>query len=87
MPRIVDMFARRLQVQERLTGQIADAIEAHLAPRGVAVLLEAQHLCMMMRGVERDNAVAVTSAMRGEFTRNVSHVTEFYHQIGRPQDL
>ncbi|MCH7548306.1 MAG: GTP cyclohydrolase I FolE [Candidatus Krumholzibacteriota bacterium] len=85
--RIVDTFARRLQVQERLTTQIADALEQHLEPRGVAVVVEAQHLCMMMRGVERDNAVAVTSAMRGEFRSSAAALTEFYHQIGRPQDL
>ena len=82
--RVVDVFARRLQVQERFTTQIADAIEEHLRPHGVAVLVEAQHLCMMMRGVQRDNAVAVTSAMRGEFTSNAAVVAEFYHQVGRP---
>jgi len=85
--RIVDVFARRLQVQERLTTQVADAIEEHLAPKGVAVVIEAQHLCMMMRGVERDNAVAVTSAMRGAFTSDSAALTGFYHEIGRPQDL
>jgi GTP cyclohydrolase I len=67
LPRIVEVFARRLQVQERLTGQIADAIETVLAPRGVGVVVEAVHLCMMMRGVEKQNSRTVTSALRGEF--------------------
>ncbi|MBX6363417.1 MAG: GTP cyclohydrolase I FolE [Gemmatimonadetes bacterium] len=67
LPRIVDVFARRLQVQERLTDQIADAIEEVLRPRGVGVVIEASHLCMMMRGVEKQNSRTVTSAMRGLF--------------------
>jgi GTP cyclohydrolase IA len=67
LPRIVEVFARRLQVQERLTEQIADAIEEVLAPRGVGVVIEAVHLCMMMRGVEKQNSRTVTSALRGEF--------------------
>lgn len=67
LPRIVDVFARRLQVQERLTDEIADAIMDVLAPRGVGVVIEAQHLCMMMRGVEKQNSRTVTSAMRGAF--------------------
>jgi len=67
LPRIVDVFARRLQVQERLTDEIADAIMDVLAPRGVGVVIEAQHLCMMMRGVEKQNSRTVTSAMRGVF--------------------
>ncbi|MHB1168432.1 MAG: GTP cyclohydrolase I FolE [Longimicrobiales bacterium] len=65
--RIVDVFARRLQVQERLTDQIADALEDVLRPRGVGVIIEAQHLCMMMRGVEKQNSMTLTSAMRGSF--------------------
>lgn len=65
--RIVDVFARRLQVQERLTDQIADALENVLRPRGVGVIIEAQHLCMMMRGVEKQNSMTLTSAMRGSF--------------------
>jgi GTP cyclohydrolase IA len=67
IPRIIDMFARRLQVQERLTDQIADTLVSILQPRGVGVVIEAQHLCMMMRGVEKQNSSTVTSALRGEF--------------------
>ena len=67
LPRIVDMFARRLQVQERLTEQIADALQSVLAPSGVGVVVEAAHLCMMMRGVERQNSCTITSALRGQF--------------------
>ena len=67
LPRIVEVFARRLQVQERLTEQIAEAIEEVLEPRGVGVVIEAIHLCMMMRGVEKQNSSTITSALRGEF--------------------
>jgi GTP cyclohydrolase I len=67
LPRIVDVFARRLQVQERLTEQIAQAIDDVLAPKGVGVVIEAVHLCMMMRGVEKQNSKTITSALRGEF--------------------
>lgn len=67
LPRIVEVFSRRLQVQERLTEQIAHAIEEALAPRGVGVVVEAVHLCMMMRGVEKQNSKTITSALRGEF--------------------
>jgi GTP cyclohydrolase IA len=67
LPRIVEVFARRLQVQERLTEQIAQAIEDVLHPRGVGVVIEAVHLCMMMRGVEKQNSSTITSALRGEF--------------------
>jgi GTP cyclohydrolase IA len=67
LPRIVDVFARRLQVQERLTEQIAGAIENVLAPLGVGVVVEAYHLCMMMRGVEKQNSRTITSALRGVF--------------------
>ncbi|MEP6551805.1 MAG: GTP cyclohydrolase I FolE [Gemmatimonadales bacterium] len=67
LPRIVEVFARRLQVQERLTEQIALAIEDVLRPRGVGVVIEAVHLCMMMRGVEKQNASTITSALRGQF--------------------
>ena len=67
LPRIVEVFARRLQVQERLTEQIADAIHEVLKPRGVGVVIEAVHLCMMMRGVEKQNSSTITSALRGQF--------------------
>jgi GTP cyclohydrolase I len=63
----VDVFARRLQVQERLTNQIADALTGVLTPHGVAVVMEASHTCMMMRGVQKQNSTTVTSAMRGTF--------------------
>jgi GTP cyclohydrolase I len=67
MARVVDVFARRLQVQERMTDQIADALVQELNPRGVGVVLEASHFCMMMRGVEKQNSRTITSAMRGAF--------------------
>jgi GTP cyclohydrolase I len=67
LPRIVEVFARRLQVQERLTEQIAEAIDDVLRPRGVGVVVEAVHLCMMMRGVEKQNSRTITSALRGQF--------------------
>ncbi len=77
IPRLVDMFSRRLQVQERLTVQIAEAIRDHIQPRGVAVIVEAVHFCMMMRGVEKQNSVAVTSCMLGVFRDNLSTREEF----------
>jgi GTP cyclohydrolase I len=67
LPRLVEVFARRLQVQERLTEQVADAVDEVLAPRGVGVVVEAVHLCMMMRGVEKQNSKTITSALRGQF--------------------
>jgi GTP cyclohydrolase IA len=67
LPRVVEVFARRLQVQERLTEQVAQAIEDVLRPRGVGVVIEAVHLCMMMRGVEKQNSCTITSALRGQF--------------------
>jgi GTP cyclohydrolase I len=69
IPRLVDVFARRLQVQERMTRQIADAIHEAIAPQGVGVVIEARHLCMMMRGVEKQNSSTVTSAMLGVFQK------------------
>jgi GTP cyclohydrolase I len=67
LPRLVEVFARRLQVQERLTEQLADAVDQVLQPKGVGVVIEAVHLCMMMRGVEKQNSKTITSALRGEF--------------------
>ncbi len=83
LPRIVEIFARRLQVQERLTNDIAEAVHVHLKPQGVAVVIEAQHLCMQMRGVEKLNSIATTSAMRGEFLRSEKTRLEFLRLIGR----
>jgi GTP cyclohydrolase IA len=81
IPRIVDVFARRLQVQERLTNQIADTIRDKIAPLGVAVVMEATHLCMSMRGVEKQNSFAVTSAMQGAFRDNARTRMEFLELI------
>lgn len=80
IPRVVDVFARRLQVQERLTLQIRDAISDVLGPLGVAVVIEAQHLCMMMRGAEKQNSVTTTSAMSGEFMQQATRA-EFMRLI------
>ncbi len=77
LPRIVDVFARRLQVQERLTEQIAEAIDAVLKPAGVGVVIECEHLCMMMRGVEKQNAKTITSALRGSFKNDAMTRDEF----------
>ena len=77
IPRIVDVFARRLQVQERLTQQVAEAIEAAIHPQGVGVVIEAQHLCMMMRGVEKQSSLTVTSSMRGVFKTQLQTRNEF----------
>jgi GTP cyclohydrolase I len=77
LPRIVDMFARRLQVQERLTEEIAAAIEDVLAPHGVGVVIEAAHLCMMMRGVEKQSSKTITSALRGTFRSDPRTRDEF----------
>jgi GTP cyclohydrolase IA len=74
--RLIEVFARRLQVQERMTQQIADAIQEAIAPQGVGVVIEARHLCMMMRGVEKQNSSTVTSAMRGVFSKQSTR-TEF----------
>jgi GTP cyclohydrolase I len=77
LPRIVEVFARRLQVQERLTDQIADAVDEALAPRGVGVVLECEHLCMMMRGVEKQNSRTISSALRGVFRDDARTRDEF----------
>lgn len=81
IPRVVDVFARRLQVQERLTDQILNAIQNTLNPLGAAVVIEAQHLCMMMRGVQKQNSMTTTSAFTGEF-RKVETRTEFLNLLG-----
>jgi GTP cyclohydrolase I len=77
IPRLVNMYARRLQIQERLTSQIAHALEEKLNPQGVGVIIEARHLCMVMRGVEKQNSKAVTSAMLGVFRENKETRDEF----------
>ena len=81
IPRIVDVFSRRLQIQERLTNQIADTIREKIGPLGVAVVIEATHLCMSMRGVEKQNSFAVTSAMVGAFRSNARTRMEFLELI------
>lgn len=83
LARIVDLFARRLQIQERLTNQVASSIMDTIAPEGVGVVIEAQHLCMMMRGVEKQNSCMVTSAMLGSFRREPSTRNEFLKLIGK----
>lgn len=85
IPRIVDMFAKRLQVQERMTRQIANFINEVLDPRGVAVVVEGKHMCGMMRGVEKHDPSMTTSAMIGAFRENVSTRTEFMAHLGRAQ--
>ncbi len=82
IPRIVDVFARRLQVQERLTQQIAETIRDSIQPRGVAVVIEARHLCMMMRGVEKQNTKMITSAMIGAFREDLRSRAEFLSLLG-----
>jgi GTP cyclohydrolase I len=81
IPRLVNMFSRRLQIQERLTNQIARAIEDELKPIGVGVIVEAKHLCMVMRGVEKQNSQTVTSAMLGAFRENIHTRDEFLSLI------
>jgi GTP cyclohydrolase I len=83
IPRLVEIFSRRLQVQERLTVQIAETIQEKLKPQGVAVVIEARHLCMMMRGVETPNAVAVTSSMHGVFLNQQKTREELLELIRR----
>ena len=81
IPRIVDMFARRLQVQERMTRQIADTLYEILNPEGVAIVCEGKHMCMMMRGVEKQHSLATTSSMLGVFQNNIKTRTEFLSLI------
>jgi len=83
--RLVNMFARRLQIQERMTSQIAKAIEEKIAPTGVGVIIEARHLCMQMRGVEKQHGQAVTSAMLGEFRNNKQTRDEFLSLVRNKQ--
>ena len=85
LPRLVDMFSRRLQLQERLTSQIAETIRDKITPLGVAVVMEGTHLCMAMRGVEKQNSVAVTSAMFGAFRDNARTRMEFLELIRHRQ--
>lgn len=81
IPRLVDIFSRRLQVQERLTQQIADTLNEYLKPDGVGVVIEAMHMCMMMRGVEKQNSIATTSAMHGSFKEDERTRNEFLRLI------
>jgi GTP cyclohydrolase I len=81
IPRIVDLFSRRLQVQERLTSQIAETLNKVLKPKGVAVVLEAQHMCMQMRGVENKNSYASSSSMLGTFRQDAKTRKEFLNLI------
>jgi GTP cyclohydrolase I len=82
IPRVIDMFCQRLQVQERLTHQIAGTLQSVLNPIGVAVIMEGRHLCMQMRGVEKQNSFATTSAMLGEFHDSVETRSEFLSIVG-----
>lgn len=82
IPRIIDVFARRMQVQERLTSQVAHELMRVLDPLGVAVIIEAQHLCMMMRGVEKQNSYTITSSMQGAFRNDPTTRKELLHLLG-----
>jgi GTP cyclohydrolase IA len=84
IPRIVNMFARRLQLQERLTQQVAEAVETAISPRGVGVMAEARHFCMMMRGVEKQHSGTITSTMLGSFRSNKATRDEFLALLARP---
>ena len=86
IPRIIDMYSRRLQVQERLTHQIADALNTVLDPKGVSVVMEGRHMCMQMRGVEKQNSFASTSAMSGQFKESAETRAEFLSIISRRTD-
>ena len=85
LARVVDVYSRRLQVQERLTTQILEAIKESLNPIGIAVVIEAKHLCMMMRGVQKQNSITTTSAFDGEFLKNTTR-SEFLKLISKKQD-
>ena len=86
IPRLVEIFSRRLQVQERLTMQIAQTLDELLMPKGVAVVVEAKHLCMMMRGVQKQNSSAITSSLRGEFETDPKTRAEFMGLLRHPND-
>jgi GTP cyclohydrolase I len=83
IPRLIEVFARRLQVQERMTNQIAEILKELLNPAGVGVVIEAQHLCMQMRGIQKQNSATITSAMRGEFLTSKETRREFLGLVGR----
>jgi GTP cyclohydrolase I len=87
IPRLVEVFARRLQIQERMTSQIAETIREKIQPLGVGVVIEATHLCMAMRGVEKQNSFAITSAMLGSFQHDARTRMEFLELIRRPELL
>jgi GTP cyclohydrolase I len=86
IPRLVEMFSRRLQVQERLTMQIAQTLEDVLKPKGVGVVIECKHLCMVMRGVQKQSSYAITSSLRGEFENDPKTRAEFMNLIGHRKD-
>ncbi len=86
IPRLVEMFSRRLQVQERLTMQIAGTIQDILSPKGVGVVIESKHLCMVMRGVQKQSSYAITSSLRGEFENDPKTRSEFMNLIGHRKD-
>ena len=86
IPRIIDMFSRRLQVQERLTHQVADALNSVLNPKGVSVVMEGRHMCMQMRGVEKQNSFTSTSAMSGQFKKSAETRSEFLSIISKRID-
>jgi len=86
IPRLVEMFSRRLQVQERLTMQVAQTLEDILSPKGVGVVIESKHLCMVMRGVQKQSSYAITSSLRGEFETDPKTRAEFMNLIGHRKD-
>lgn len=87
IPRLVEMFARRLQIQEQLTEQIADALNEHIGAKGVGVVIEARHLCIEMRGVQKTNATTTTSALRGLFLKNEKTRKEFFALINTAKQV